>query len=386
MEQIKKNKGTPIKHAVLILVNHDVVIYNFRAELVEQLLADGYEVHISSPYGERIGDLIALGAVYHELIIDRHGMNPVEEAGILCSYRRLMKKIKPLAVLAYTIKPDIYGGIAAREAQIPFIANITGLGIGIQNGRVKRWFILKLYKVGLYKARKVFFQNKEDQHFMLHHNIVSSPYELLPGSGVNLTVHRFEPYPADSSRLIFTTIGRIMKDKGTDELLEAARVIKRRHPKVKFRMIGFFDDDYKDVVDSAVKEGIIQYMGQKRDIHPYIAESHAIIHPSYHEGMSNVLLEAAATGRPVIASNVAGCREIFVEGISGLGFKAHSSNELIKAIEAFIALPYEQKVSFGQAGRRKMEREFNRQTVIKKYMKEISSIAEEKERVYRTLS
>lgn len=367
-ETEKKQKQ---KQAVLILVNHDVVIYNFRLELVERLLAEGYEVHISSPYGEHIDELKALGAVYHSITIERHGMNPIAELNILNQYKRLMRIIRPKVVLTYTIKPNIYGGIAARQAGIPFIANVTGLGTSIQNGGVKERMMIQLYKVGLYKADMVYFQNEANQEYMLAHGAVKGAYTLIPGSGVNLEKHCYEPYPENKGRLIFTTVGRLMKDKGTDELLQMAKKIKEKYPFVHFRLIGFFDGDYQSKIEDAVKSGVIEYFEQQKEIHPFMKESHAIIHPSYHEGMSNVLLEAAATGRPVLASRIPGCQETFDEGVSGLGFKAQSSDDLMRAVEEFIALPYEEKAAMGKNGRLKMEALFDRKVVVEEYMREI---------------
>lgn len=378
-ESIKKTEDIyctdGCKQSVLILVNHDVVIYNFRLELVERLLSDGYDVHISSPYGERIDDLVALGAKYHEISIDRHGMNPAADFLILKEYRKLIKLIQPIVVLTYTIKPNIYGGIAAKEAGIPFIANITGLGTSIENEGLKKYFILQLYKAGLHGAYKIYFQNRENLKFMVRHGIVSSPYDLLPGSGVNLIQHCYEKYPEDTEELIFVTIGRIMEDKGIDELLVAAKAIKQRYPKVRFRIIGFFDGNYKDVIKIAVKKGIVEYIEQQKEIHSFMVEAHAIIHPSHHEGMSNVLLEAAATGRPILASDIPGCRETFDEGISGMGFETRNCRNLICVIEQFIKLPYEKKVEMGKTGRKKMEREFDRQIVVNKYIQEINGIS-----------
>lgn len=362
------------KQAVLILVNHDVVIYNFRLELVERLLSEGYEVHISSPYGEHIDELKDLGAKYHSISIERHGMNPIVELSILNEYRRLMRVVHPAVVLTYTIKPNIYGGIAARQAGIPFIANVTGLGTSIQNGGFKEKIVLHLYKMGLYHAHMVYFQNEANQEYMLAHGVVRGPHILIPGSGVNLKKHYCEPYPEDTEKIIFTTIGRLMKDKGTDELIQAAKKIKHKYPFVCFRLIGFFDGNYQSKIENAVKNGVVEYIEQQEDIHPFIKESHAIIHPSYHEGMSNVLLEAAATGRPVLASRIPGCQEAFDEGVSGLGFKAQSSNDLMRVIEQFINLPYQEKAAMGREGRLKMERFFDRRIVVEEYMREIREV------------
>lgn len=373
------------KPRILILANHDETIYNFRLELVECLLENGYEVHISSPYGERTNSLVALGVNYHVTGIDRHGMNPVTEMSVLCKYRRLVSKVAPMVILSFTIKPNIYGGIVARLYHIPFIPNITGLGISIQGKGIKPNAMLLLYKLGLKKARMVYFQNQENQQFMMNHHIISGSYNMLPGSGVNLKKHCFEEYPDDTKGLVFTTICRVMKEKGVDELLEAAEKIKLMNPEISFYLIGSFEDNYQSRIEDAVKNGIIKYMGQQKNVHSYIKESHAIIHPSYHEGMSNVLLEAAATGRPVLASNISGCREIFEEGVSGFGFKPKSSQDLINVIMRFINLSYKEKADMGKAGRTRVEKYFDRNIVVDEYMREINRIAEEQNNVCRTV-
>lgn len=374
-ESIEKTEGSILNSKkVLFLVNHDVVIYNFRLELVQRLLTEGYEVHISCPFGDHTEELKNLGAVMHDIDIERHGMNPVTELELANTYYDLIKEVQPSVVLTYTIKPNIYGGIACRRLHVPFIANVTGLGTSVNDGGWKEKLILILYRFGLTGAQKIFFQNRDNLEFMVGNHVVKENYDLLPGSGVNLAKNCFEQYPSEDQPLIFTAIGRIMKDKGTDEFLSAARKIKQIHPEVKFRMIGFYDGDYEEKINSAVEDGTIEYIPQQLDIHPFMAESNAIIHPSYHEGMSNVLLEAAATGRPVLASDIPGCRETFDEGVSGLSFEPKNVESLVNTIEKFIELPYEKKVEMGKAGRAKVEKEFDRQIVVNRYMQEIESI------------
>lgn len=221
---------------VLLLVNHDVVIYNFRLELVQKLLDEGYEVHISCPPGEHTEELKQLGAHFHSIEIDRHGMNPIKELNLLNQYKRLFKAIKPLMVFTYTIKCNIYGGMAARSLNIPFCANITGLGTSVNNGGLKEKFVLPLYKWGLKSAQRVFFQNEENKKYMVERKVVSSPFTVLPGSGVNLNRHVFADYPSSEKPLIICYIGRIMRDKGIDELLEAARVVKNKYSNAVFRI------------------------------------------------------------------------------------------------------------------------------------------------------
>lgn len=358
---------------IFIAANNDVGLYKFRRELVEELLK-AHEVHICLPDGEYIEKLTKLGCVYHACEFDRHGTNPLAELKQISFYKRLLKKVNPDVVFTYTVKPNIYAGMACASLNIPYIANITGLGTAIENGGIMQKLLLVLYRCGLRKAQKVFFQNDSNRDFMLAKGVVKGAYEMLPGSGVNLEEHKAEPYPKEKEPLILVNIGRIMKDKGADEILHAAKEIRKEHPYVVFRLIGGFDGAYEEKVHRAAEAGEIEYLGQQSDIHACLKEAHAIVHASYHEGMSNVLLEAAACGRPIIATDVAGCRETYENGVSGIACKARDGEDLVRAIRAFVALPHDQKERMGQAGRCKAEREFDRALVIEQYMEEIREI------------
>lgn len=358
---------------ILIVANNDVGLYKFRRELVEELLRT-HEVHICLPNGEYISKLTELGCVYHACEFDRHGTNPLAELKQIAFYKRLLKAVKPNMVFTYTVKPNIYAGMACASLKIPYVANITGLGTAIENGGLMQKLLLALYKLGLRKAQKVFFQNESNRDFMIAKGIVKGKHDLLPGSGVNLDEHNEEPYPETQEPLVLVNIGRIMKDKGADELLYAAKIIRKEYPQVVFRLIGGFDGAYEEKVQNAVEAGEIEYLGHQSDVHACLKEAHAIVHASYHEGMSNVLLEAAACARPIIATDVPGCRETYENGISGIACKARDGEDLVRAIREFIALPYEQKIQMGQAGRRNAERAFDRTIVIKQYMEEVEHI------------
>lgn len=358
---------------ILIVANNDVGLYKFRRELVKELLRV-HEVHICLPYGEYVEQLTVLGCVYHACEFDRHGTNPLAELKQIAFYKQLLKALKPNMVFTYTVKPNIYAGMACASMNIPYIANITGLGTAIENGGFMQKLLLVLYKRGLRKAQKVFFQNEANRDFMLSKGVVKGAFELLPGSGVNLDEHSAEPYPNQENPLVFVTIGRIMKDKGADEILYAAKTIQRDYPNVVFRLIGGFDGAYEEKVQQAVAAETIEYLGHQSDVHACLKDAHAIVHASYHEGMSNVLLEAAACGRPVIATDVAGCRETYDDHVSGIACKARDGEDLVRAIREFIALPYDQKALMGQAGRRKVELEFDRSIIINRYMKTIEEI------------
>lgn len=367
---------------VLILVNHEVVIYNFRLELVERLLADGYEVHISTPVGERIEKLRELGAIIHPISFDRHGMNPIDELSIIREYMMLMKEIKPLIVFGYTIKPNLYGAIACRMYGIPFVSNITGLGTAVENGGIKQKLTVLMYRFSFGtkkgKIQRVFFQNEENEKFFTDEGIALDVHSILPGSGVNL--ERFKEYPLpqcgdgkEGEPVKFAFISRIMIEKGIEQYLDAAEAIKKDYPNTEFHVCGFFEPEYdKRRLERLADVGTIIFHGNIEDVGTFMSSVHCIIHPTYYaEGLSNVLLEASATGRPIITCDRAGCREV-VEA-NGFLFSEQSSEELIDVIKQFIDLNNEQKHAMGKAGRKLVEKKFSRQIIIDAYMDEVRS-------------
>ncbi|MBQ7594495.1 MAG: glycosyltransferase family 4 protein [Synergistaceae bacterium] len=342
------------KKLIVIFINNHRMTYAHRKELIAAFLSQGHRVVIVLPYGERIEDLKKMGCEFIDVpMFQRRKTNIIKDFQLFMEYMKILRRLKPDIVFGFTIKPNTYGAIAARFNHIPFVATINGLGTGLANGGLMQKLLVFLYRFSLKSPQKVFFQNEGNRDFMLAHNVVPKSFEVIPGSGVNLDENYLEPYPNETGELIFSVIGRVMKDKGTNEVIEAARIIKREFPRVKFRLIGLIEDNYEDKINSAVYEGIIEYIPEQYNVHPFIAQSHAIIQPSYHEGMSNILLEAASTGRPVLASKVHGCIETFDEGKSGLGFEAKNSQDLARVIRKFIMLPYSQKAEMGINGRKK---------------------------------
>lgn len=359
---------------ILFLVNHDVVIYNFRLEIVERFLADGHEVHISSPYGERIDDLVKLGAKYHEMQMERHGMNPKEELKILGRYKKLMKEIMPDIVLGFTIKPNMYGAIAAKKYHIPFVANVTGLGTAVENSGIAQKILILLYKYSFRGIRRVFFQNTENRQFFIDHKIAIDVHDLLPGSGVNLERYPFQEYPMDGI-IKFAFISRIMKEKGIDQYLEAAEIIKGKYENVEFHVCGFCESEYDGKLQEMNEKGIVIYHGMIRDVSGFMGEMHCIIHPTYYpEGISNVLLEACATGRPIITTDRSGCREVVEDGVNGYKIPQKDCRALVEAIEKFLGLSFDEKKSMGLNARTKVQCEFDRKIVVQKYVNEVAKV------------
>nr|WP_091613381.1 glycosyltransferase family 4 protein [Marinococcus luteus] len=357
---------------ILILVNHDVVIYNFRLEIVERLLEEGHEVYVSCPYGSKIDKLIDLGCKYIDVEIDRHGMNIVSEIKLLTYYFRLLKEIKPDTVLSFTIKPNIYGGIASRILKIPYIANITGLGTAVEKKGLKQKISMSLYKLAFKRVKRVFFQNTENQQLFIKNNIAVDRHKLIPGSGVNLNRYSILKYPQDE-KIQFVFISRIMKEKGVEEYLKAAEFIKNKYPQTNFHVCGFCEENYEDTLNALQDKEIIRYHGMVHNVEEILKESHCTIHPTFYpEGMSNVLLESSACARPIITTDRSGCREIVEDGVTGYIVEQQNVKDLIEKIELFLQLSYASKQQMGLAGRKKVEQEFDREIVVNEYLNVIN--------------
>ena len=355
---------------ILILSNFSGGLYDFRNETVQALLAE-HEVFISLPDDVKTKELREEGAQIVKTPINRHGINPLEDIKIYLSYRRLMKELRPDLVLTYTIKPNIYGGFCARRQKIPYLVTVTGLGGAFQKNRLFVELIVRMYRAALKKADCVFFQNAENRDIFRKYHISGRTDRLVSGSGVNLQKHPCEPYP-QTEETHFLYVGRVMRAKGILEYIEAAR--KLHSDKVFFDILGACDEDYQEMLDGLEKQGIIRQLGFQTQVHPYLAQASAIVVASYHEGMSNVLQEASATGRPVIATDISGCRETFEEGVTGFGFPPGNAEALIRTLERFLALSYEERRRMGLAARAKMEREFDRRLVTAAYVEQVHGI------------
>lgn len=360
---------------ILILANDDSGLYKFRKELLEKLLIN-HKVYMALPNGVYVKEMCKMGVSFQAVDINRRGKNIFQEAKLFHEYLRIIRKIKPNLVLTYTVKPNIYGGIICRLCHKPYIVNITGLGTAIEEKSILSKILIICYKQALKKAECIFFQNHSNRKFFMKHGLKHQNVKCLPGSGVNLAEHCYEEYPMIEDKIIFLFIGRIMKDKGVIELVEASKYIISQYDNVEVQIMGACEMDFEEEFNRMNVQECVKLLGLQEDVHSFIKKCHAVVLPSYHEGMSNVLLEAAACGRPVLATNVPGCKETFEEGVSGFGFAAKSVKELEEAMERFIQLDYEQKRQMGKAGRERMEKKFNRDIVVKMYEKEVGKLAQ----------
>lgn len=351
---------------LLILANNDIGLYNFRAELIERLLRD-HIVHIALPEGDKNQKLVDMGCIYHPVALERRGMNPVSDLKLLHKYRSLMRTINPDFVITYTIKPNIYGGLAASSRNIPYASNITGLGTVFQNDGILKQLIISMYKASLRKTKHVFFENKDNASVFLNHKIIHPEQTVvLNGAGVNTASYPYLPYPSADEKVEFLFVGRIMKEKGIDELFQAMRTLQNRNVSSILHLVGFFEEEFDEKIQHGVQEGWLIFHGFQSDVRPFLEQCHCLILPSWHEGMANTILEASSCGRPVIASDIPGCRESVLDHKTGLLCQKQNPEDLADKMLSFCSLPLDKKREMGMRAREYMKSEFERNKVVDK--------------------
>lgn len=368
---------------VVIATNTSWNIYNFRAGLVRSLTANGYEVVAVAPPDAWSHRLQELGCRYVPLAMDNKGVSPRRDLTLLLNYRRLLAAERPVAFLGYTIKPNVYGSLAAHSLNIPTINNVSGLGTAFIKQSWLTAIVQVLYRVALGSAGRVFFQNEEDRAlFVARHLVDAKDTEVLPGSGIDLT--HFTPpvgvHSADSKvGPVFLLIARLLRDKGVVEFVDAARRVRQVHPGARFQVLGFLDSPNRTAitrnqVDQWVRDGVIEYLGVADDVRPYIAAADCIVLPSYREGTPRTLLEAAAMGRPLIATDVPGCRDVVDDGVNGLLCAVRDAGDLADKIDTFISLPPTLRSAMGTASRLLVEQRYDERAVIERYLVALAAL------------
>lgn len=371
------------KKLIALLTNNDDDIYCFRKELIEGLLDEGYEMLISCPNGPKFDLMKDIPFRYDDPVIDRRGTNIIADAKLFLHYRKLFKKERPDIVLTYTAKPNVYASVAARTLHIPYINNVTGIGSVINMTGIKKAFILWLFKFAYKGAACVMFQNSTNMKLAIDSGMVKGDYKLIPGSGVDLKRYPLQAYPSGGNgkvgdTVVFNYIGRILHDKGVDDYIEAAKIIKKDYPNTEFNMIGFIEpteSHYENELAELEKIGIVYYRGSQKDVKPWIRRAHAIIHPStYGEGMSNVLLENASSGRFIITTDNPGCQETVIDGESGYVYHGGDVSKLVESIKKFLDLKNNYRENCGKKGRKYVENNFSREIVVNAYKEVIKRI------------
>jgi len=368
---------------IALLTNNDDDVYCFRKELIEGLLAEGYEMLISCPDGPKLELMKDIPYRYDNPDIDRRGTNIIADGKLFLHYRNLFRKERPDVVLTYTAKPNVYASVAARMLGIPYINNVTGIGSVVNMTGLKKAFILRLFKFAYRGAACVMFQNSTNMKLAVDSGMIKGDYKLIPGSGVDLSRYPIQNYPdggdgKTGETVIFNYIGRVLHDKGVDDYIEAAKIIKNYYPNTEFNMLGFIEpteNHYEEELRLLGEQGIVKYRGSQKNVKPWIARAHAIIHPStYGEGMSNVLLENASSGRFLITTDNPGCQETVIDGKSGFIYHGGDVDALVKTIEKFLTLDNETRKNMGTAGRKHVEDNFSRDIVVAAYKEKIKNI------------
>ena len=371
------------KKLVALLTNNDDDIYCFRKELIEALLAHDYEVLISCPYGEKFELMEGIEYLYDNPEIDRRGTNVLADSKLLRHYRRLFKQYQPDVVLTYTAKPNVYGSMAANRLHIPVINNLTGIGSVKNQSKPKKDLILRLFRHAYNKSSCVMFQNETNMKDALNNGLVKGDYMLIPGSGVNTERYPLQEYPdggdgIHGDPIIFNYIGRILKDKGIEDYIAAAKRIRKKYPATEFNLLGFIEPDeihYEKDLENLAKRGVVYYLGSQKHVVPFITRSHATIHPSiYGEGMSNVLLETASSGRPIITTDNPGCKETVQDEKTGFIYEGGNVDQLCACIERFLAMKNSKRKEMGLLGREHVKENFSRDIVIDAYLTKIQEI------------
>lgn len=362
------------KKRILFLANHFITLYSFRKELIEEIVKLGHEVYLSLPNSCDNQYFDEIGCRIIPTKIDRRGVNPIKDIQLIQFYRRMISGVNPDIIFSYTIKPNIYGTLVS-NGKYKQICNITGTGATFLKKNIVSTICKILYRISIKKCYKVFFQNIGDRDFFIQQKLVKDNYAMLPGSGCNIEQHIFKSLPP-TEHLNFIYIGRVMRLKGIEEYISCARNIHEKYPNTSFFIAGWNEEpEYMKKISVAQKEGIVKYIGFRKDIDQWIERCHCTILASHGgEGIPNVLLESAAMGRICIASDINGSRDVIDHGITGFLFKKGDADDLTHKVELFIGLSNEEKSAMGLAGRKKVEREFDRQIVVSKYLKEIEKL------------
>lgn len=359
------------KKKVLILTNHSYMLWQFRRELIRELMKD-YEVVLSMPFVGHEEDFQKMGLRCIETKIDRRSINPIKDLKLMQQYDKMLGAEKPDLVITYSIKPNIYGCLMCAKHHIRCFANVQGLGTAFQKAGLAQ-FVSLLYKTALMQTEKVFFENKGNENvFIKRHIVQAKKCVLLPGAGINLENYPYTAYPHNDS-IRFLYLGRIMKEKGIDELFEAARLLHVQGYQFQLDLVGFYEDAYENQVKDLVDKGIAVFHGFQENPVPFYQKADCVVLPSYHEGMSNVLLEGAAIGRPLITSNIPGCREAVEHGKTGILCRVKDTHSLYRAMKKILSITEAKREQMGMLGREKMEREFDKVTVVKMTLEEINN-------------
>jgi glycosyltransferase involved in cell wall biosynthesis len=359
----------------LLTVNSAWNVWNFRRPVLEALLERGDRVTVLAPADGAEAALTRAGARHLDLAMDVRGLNPLRDAALAWRMQRHFRDQAPDVILSWTIKNNIFGAMAARRRGVPFIPNVSGLGTAFLSGGALQRLAETLYRTAFRGLDTVFFQNPEDRDlFVARRLVVGVQARLLPGSGIDLA--RFVPAPWPEGPPVFLMIARLLRDKGVVEFVEAARRVRARHPEARFQLLGAAGAANRSAIDPAtlagwLAEGAIEHLGTTDDVRPVIADAQVVVLPSYREGAPRTLIEGAAMARPLIATDVPGCRQVVEDGHTGFLCQPRDAESLTEACLRMLALNPAARATMGAAGRVKMAAEYDQARVVAAYLEAI---------------
>ena len=346
---------------------------NFRKGIVTDLIDDGYKVTIIAPEDESFKQLEKLGATLVPISLAPKDTNPLQDIKFTLNLLKIYRQLNPDLIFHYTIKPNIYGSVAAKLAKIPSIAVTTGLGYTFINDNITALIAKMLYKFAFRFPQQIWFLNNDDLAAFQQDSLVpSSKAKLLDGEGINTKYFCPMPMRTEDNKVRFLLIARMLWDKGIGEFVEAARTVRKKYPNAHFQLLGACGVDNPSAISNKqmeewVQEGIVEYLGTTQDVRSIIANADCIVLPSYREGIPRTLLEAAAMGKPVITTKTAGCKEVVQHNVTGFLCKTKDSESLAKYCKAFIQLPFNTRMCMGAIGRKYVLKRFDEKLVISKY-------------------
>ena len=364
---------------VAIVLNTSWNIYNFRLNFVKKLIANGHEVHTIAPIDKYTHHLVEAGCIHHKVRMDSRGANPIKDFALIIELWSIYRKIRPGVVLHYTVKPNVYGTIAATLLKIPAVNNVCGLGTVFLKKNLVSAIAIQLYKWTFRFPRKVFFQNHDDLNLFVGQKLVRpETVDLIPGSGVDL--EKFQPMAFQRNEsFTFLLISRLITDKGVLEYIEAIKKLKSNGVNARFQILGAKDPYHKrgikeKTIEQWIAEGTVEYLGTTDDVRQFIEKADCIVLPSYREGAPRTLLEAASSAKPMIATDVPGCHHVVVDQVNGLLCKLKDADDLAQKMVDMAGYSNDRLEKFGANGRAKMETEYNENVVIDKYLQAIRSL------------
>lgn len=364
---------------ILITANSAWNIWHFRRPVLRALLDDGHRITVLAPFDASVADLETLGCRMLPLAMSLKGLNPFEDLALLRSFKRTFRDERPDVILSYTIKNNIFGALAASRVGLPFVPNVTGLGTAFLSSGLLQMVAEGLYRRAFRGLPVIFFQNSDDRELFLDRRLIRAEQaQLLPGSGIDLERFGVQNMPA-SAPPIFLMIARLLRDKGVVEFVEAARRLKGSHPQARFQLLGAIGAENRTAIgvkelEGWVAEGVVEYLGTTKDVRPAITAASCVVLPSYREGAPRTLIEAASMGRPLIATDVPGCRAVLTRDVSGFLCEARNAESLADSMLRFLKLSPAKQAAMGQAGRTLMEQNYDEAIVIRAYRNAISSL------------